>query len=318
MGMLVYFRNKLLQYLLVLFAASIILFILVRLNPTDPVAVIVGGKQTSPETVANIRSSFNLDKSLPVQYGLWLGGALKGNFGTSFKYRQSVTTLILDRLPVTGGIVLFSSLILLVIAIPSGIITAIKKNTWIDTTISVIQLVLVSSPPFLTSILMIWFLAIAAPGFRFTGSFATFSQYVQRISLPSVALAISLIALTARLMKSGMTEQLQSNYYTAAVAKGLPPAKVALRHCLKNAIIPVIAVFGIQLGYLIVGSVLVENVFSLSGLGSIFIEGVKAADYPLVQGITILMVFFFMTTSFLLDIIYGIIDPRIRAGEGRP
>jgi peptide/nickel transport system permease protein len=309
-----YIRDKLLQYILVLFSASVILFIMVRLNPTDPVATIVGGKRTSPETVANIRASFNLDKPPFIQYFIWAKGVFRGNFGISLKYRQEVSTLIAERLPVTGGIVILSSLILLLIAVPSGMITAVKQNRWPDTLISVAQLFLVASPPFLTSILMIWLLTIIAPGFRFTGSFANFGQFLQRISLPSLALAFSMIAFTSRIMKAGMVEQLGSNYYTAAIAKGLPSSKVALRHCFRNAVIPVVAVFGIQFGALIVGSVLVETVFSLSGLGTVFMEGIRSADYNLVQGITMLLVFVFMTISFLLDIVYGLIDPRIRAG----
>jgi peptide/nickel transport system permease protein len=307
-----YILNKILQYVIVLFAASVIVFVMVRLNPADPVAVILGGKQTTPETVANIRASFNLDKPPVSQYGIWVSGIFKGDLGNSFKYRQSVTDLIRERLPVTGGIVILSSLILLLVAIPSGIITAVKQNSWLDTAISVIQLVLVASPPFLTSILMIWIITMVAPSFRFTGSFSNFGEFLQRISLPSVALAFSMIALTSRIMKSSMIEQLQSNYHMTATAKGMPPLKVVIRHCLKNAIIPVITVFGTQFGILIVGSVLVESVFSLAGLGSILMEGIKASDYPLVQGITMLLVFVFMTISTILDILYGIIDPRIR------
>jgi peptide/nickel transport system permease protein len=229
-----------------------------------------------------------------------------------------VSALIRERLPVTAGIVVLSSLILLIIAIPSGIVTALRQNSPLDTLLSVIQLVLVASPPFLTSILMIWVITMIAPGFRFTGSFLNFGQFLQRIILPAVALAFSMIALTSRIMKSSMVEQIQSNSHTAAIAKGLPPWKVALGHCLKNAIIPVITVFGTQFGILIVGSVLVESVFSLAGLGSILIEGIKASDYPLVQGITMLLVFVFMSISTILDILYGIIDPRIRIhGGGR-
>ncbi|GHV96078.1 peptide ABC transporter permease [Spirochaetia bacterium] len=311
-----YLRDKLLQYVIVLFAASVIVFIMVRLNPADPVAVILGGKQSTPETVANLRASFNLDKPYITQYTLWITGVFKGNLGSSFKYRQQVSALIGERLPVTAGIVILSSLILLLIAIPSGIITAVKQNSIIDTGISVIQLILVASPPFLTSILMIWIITVIAPTFRFTGSFSNFGQYLQRIILPSIALAFSMIALTSRIMKTGMVEQLDSNYRMAAVAKGMPFTDVVIRHCLKNAIIPVITVFGTQFGILIVGSVLVETVFSLAGLGSILIEGIKSSDYPLVQGLTMLLVFVFMTISTLLDIVYGLIDPRIASHRG--
>lgn len=307
-----YLGNKLLQYVTVLFVTSIIIFAMVRLNPADPVAVIVGGKQTTPETVANIRHEFNLDKSVFEQYGIWITGIFQGDMGVSFKYRQPVSSLIGERLPVTAGIVIIATLIAVLVAIPTGIITAVKQHSALDTGISVLQLILVAFPPFLTSILMIWIISKVAPGITFTGSFTSFGQYLQRISLPAIALAFSMIALTSRVMKSSMIEQLQSNYHTVSVSKGLSPRQVVLRHCLKNAIIPVITILGTQIGILIVGAVLVENVFSLAGLGSILIDGIMASDYPLVQGITMLMVFVFMTISTVLDILYGIIDPRIR------
>lgn len=307
-----YIGNRALQYAIVLIASSIIIFFMVRLNPTDPVAVILGGKQTTPETIANIRADFHLDKSYVEQYRIWVFGIFRGDLGMSFKYRQAVSSLIRDRLPVTGGIVILSSLILLLVSIPTGIITAVRQNSALDTVISVIQLILVACPPFLTSILMIWIITLAAPAFPFTGSFTNPGQYFQRIILPSVALAFSMIALTSRIVKSSMVEQIQSNYHMTAVSKGMDPWAVIMGHCFKNAIIPVITVFGTQFGILIVGSVLVESVFSLAGLGSILMEGVKASDYPLVQGITILLVFVFMTISTVLDMVYGIIDPRIR------
>lgn len=304
--------RKLVQYIIVLFCASLIIFGMVRLNKTDPVSVIVGGKQTTEETVANIRRDFNLDKSLPEQYKIWISGIFHGDFGISFQYRQSVSELMVRRLPVTAGIVILATLIAVMIAIPTGILTAVKQNTPVDTIISTIQLILVASPPFLTSILMIVCVSIAAPSYAFTGSFKTFGEFLSRISLPSVALAFSMIALTSRVMKTSMVEQLQANYRVVATSKGLSDKKILWKHCLKNALIPVITILGTQIGILMVGSVLVEEVFSLAGLGSILIDGVKAADYPVVQGITMLMVFVFLTISTILDILYNVIDPRIR------
>lgn len=304
--------KKLLQYVIVLFCASLIIFGMVRLNKTDPVSVIVGGKQTTKETVESIRRDFNLDKSLPEQYAIWITGIFHGDFGTSFQYRQSVSELIARRFPVTAGIVLLSTLIAIIIAIPTGILTAVKQNTPIDTFLSIFQLILVASPPFLTSILMIVCVSALAPGYAFTGSFNSFGEFLSRISLPSIALAFSMIALTSRVMKTSMVEQLQTNYKMVATAKGISDQKIIWVHCLKNALIPVITILGTQIGILMVGSVLVEEVFSLAGLGSILIDGVKAADYPVVQGITILMVFIFLTISTILDILYMVIDPRIR------
>jgi peptide/nickel transport system permease protein len=302
------------QYAAVLFATSVIVFVMVRLNPADPVAVILGGRQTGPETVANLRREFNLDKGVAEQYVIWLSGVLRGDFGTSFKYRQAVTTLLRARLPVTAGIILLASVISIAISIPAGVVTAVKKNSILDTTVSVVQLVFVACPPFLTSILMIWVITAFAPSYPFIGAFSTFGQFLRRISLPSFALALSMLALTSRIMRAGMVEELGSNYRVTAVAKGLGKWRVVVGHCFKNAVIPMLTVLGIQIGNLIVGSVLVERVFSLAGIGSVFIDGVKSSDYPLVQGVTMMIVFVFMTISTILDILYGIIDPRIRAG----
>lgn len=307
-----YVFDKLLQYLIVLCAASLIIFFMVRLNKTDPVSVIVGGKQTTPETVANIRREFNLDRSLPEQYGIWVTNFLKGDLGKSFQYRQSVETLIANRSPVTAGLVVMATLISVLISIPTGIFTAVKHNSPADTVINVIELILVACPPFLTSIVMIWIVTTIAPTFSFTGSFKTFGEFIQRLSLPSLALAFSMIALTSRVMKNSMIEELHSDYALVAKAKGLSLSQTISQYCLKNAIIPVLTILGTQIGILITGAVLVENVFSLAGLGSILVEGIKAADYPVVQGITMLLVFVFLTISTVLDILYGIIDPRIR------
>ncbi|NCB91994.1 MAG: ABC transporter permease [Clostridia bacterium] len=311
--MVKFILKKLVQYVVVLFCASVIIFGMVRLNKTDPVSVIVGGKQTTAETVANIKKDFNLDKSNIEQYGIWITGVFHGDFGTSFQYRQSVSELVGRRFPVTAGIVILATLIAIVIAIPTGILTAVKQNTPVDTTLSIIQLILVASPPFLTSILMIVFATIIAPGYAFTGSFHGFGEFLSRISLPAIALAFSMIALTSRVVKTSMIEQLQSNYKVVATAKGISNTKIIWKHCLKNTLIPVITIIGTQIGVLLVGSVLVEEVFSLAGLGSILIDGVKAADYPVVQAVTILMVFIFLTISTIMDILYAVIDPRIRA-----
>lgn len=311
-----YVFDKLVQYVVVMFIVSVIIFVMVRLNPTDPVSVIVGGKQTTPEVVANIRSEFNLDKPYIEQYLIWMKGVLKGDFGTSFQYRQNVTSLILKRMPVTVGLVLLSSVIALIISIPLGMLMAIKQNTPLDTILSVIQLVLVACPPFLTSILIILLVSIFAPSISFTGSFNNFKEYISRITFPSIALAFTMIALTSRVMKTSMVDQLNQNYTLVAKSKGLSKTEVIMKHCMKNSIIPVITIFATQLGVLIVGTVLVENVFSLAGLGSILIDGVKACDYPVVQGIVLILVFVFITISTILDFLYAVIDPRIRVKGG--
>ncbi|MDR2162605.1 MAG: ABC transporter permease [Clostridiales Family XIII bacterium] len=310
--MLSYTLNRILQYVIVLAVASVVIFVLVRMSPTDPVAVILGGKQSSDETIANIRHEFYLDKSMPEQYSAWMSGLVRGDFGMSFKYRQEVSGLIASRMPVTLGIVGLAMLISLLVSIPAGILMAAKQHRWQDNLLSVIQLILVACPPFLTSIIMIWYLSVHDPTFAFTGSAQSPGEFLSRISLPALALSFAVIALLSRVMKSGMVEQIHSDYYMVARSKGMSPAAIIMNHCVRNAVIPVITVLGIEVGILLVGSVLVESVFSLSGIGTLLVESVKASDYPLIQGITMLMVFIFMTISTVLDILYGVIDPRIR------
>jgi len=307
-----YIIKRLLQLVPILFIVSVIIFSMVRLSNIDPVSLIVGSKRSTPEIIAQVKEKYNFNKPLPVQYGIWLSDLLKGDLGDDYKNKQSIASLISQSLPVTAGLVLFSSIIALLVAIPIGIITAVKKNTWIDKCLSIITLVFVSAPGFLTGIFLILVFSHIAPSFSFTGSFSTFGEYVQRLSMPSLVLAFGMIALISRITRSSMIKEHQSSYRLTATAKGLPSRIVILKHCLKNALIPVITVFGIQIGTLISGAVIVENVFSLSGVGSLLINGINDGNYPVVQDVTIILVVIFLFLSLLVDILYAAIDPRIR------
>ncbi|MCR5671974.1 MAG: ABC transporter permease [Butyrivibrio sp.] len=308
----VYTGKKLLQMLSVMLIVSVMIFILVRLSKTDPLAAIVGGKQTTPEIMAQLRAKFGLDKSLFMQYITWITGIFRGDFGMSFKYQTEAGPLILARIPVTLGLVFFSSIIAMLIAIPGGVYASIKRDRAFDTSVSVISLVLAGCPPFLMSLLFILFLARFFPNYPFTGSFTTISEYFVRMAAPSIALSFTMIALAFRMMRSSMIEQMQSQYTMTALAKGVPRGKIAWRHNFRNAIIPVLSVVSIQIGSAIVGAVLVETVFSLSGLGTLLIDSIKASDYALEQDITLMLVFIFLLISMIVDILYAVIDPRIR------
>ncbi len=303
------------QFLLVLLAASLLIFFLVRASGIDPVAVILGGKQTSAETIANLRAKFGLDKTLVEQYLQWMGGMLRGDFGLDFKYQQPVWDLIAARLPVTLWLVGLSALISMAIAIPLGVLSAVKKNTWIDRGSSLFCLLATSCPSFFLSILLIALIARFAPQIPFTGGFYDFPSFCARIVLPAFCLALSMVALNARILRTGMITELQSGYVQMARAKGLRPRRVIWGHAFKNAVIPLITVSSIQIGSMLVGSVMVESVFSLAGLGELLVSAVQGSNYPVVQAITMLLVFVFLLLSTLVDILYVVIDPRIRAGK---
>lgn len=300
------------QLLISLLVASILVFVFVRLSNTDPVAVILGGKQTSPETVAAIREKFNLDKPMFQQYLIWIDGIFHGDLGLSFKYQTSINDLIGPRVLTTLGLVLAGSVMALVVAIPLGIFCAVKKHTIWDRAGSIFSLVLAGCPSFFVSILLILLITVVAPSYPFTGTYATFGEYCQRLFVPSIALACTMIALASRVMRSSMIEQINAPYTMTAMAKGVPQTSILFRHNLKNAVIPVISIVSIQIGSMVVGAVLVENVFSLSGLGTFLVDSITSSDYAVVQDITIMLVFLFLVISTVTDIIYAAIDPRIR------
>jgi len=234
-----------------------------------------------------------------------------GDFGQSYKFQQSVGSMITERIPVTLGLVGFSSIIGIAIAIPAGVLCAVKKNTWVDRIISIITIVLVSCPVFLVCILMILFLA-QMPGVNFTGTYTNVHEYLERILLPSVALSFGMLALVSRVTRTSMIKELKSKYVETAEAKGISKKQIIFKHAFKNAIIPVITVMSIQIGAMVVGSVLVENVFALPGLGSLLINAINTSDYPIVQSVMLLLVAVFLILNLIVDIIYAIIDPRIR------
>lgn len=296
------------QMILVLLAVSVLIFAMIRITPSDPIASMTKGKNVSEETKQELRVHYHLDKSAPEQYLIWIGGVLHGDFGESYQYKQSVDFLIGERISTTLGLVLLSGILAMVVAIPVGVISAVKMNTWLDKLLSTLTLIFVASPVFLTALVLMlvfalklkWFPAIYQGG------------SIREMILPAVALAMNMVALTSRITRTSMIEQLNSDYIRTATAKGIPRSRVILTYALKNALIPIITVTSIQVGSMLVGAVLVESVFAMGGLGDLLITGIKAADYPIVQGVTLLMVFVFLCINLLVDILYAVLDPRIR------
>ena len=310
--MIKFIAKRILQLILILFAASVLIFCMVRITPSDPVSSMTKGRRISGETREALEKQYYLDRSLPEQYIIWITNALHGDLGDSFEHRQSVNSLIAGRLPTTIQLVIMSAILALVIAIPVGIISAVKMNSVTDRLLSVFTLIFVASPVFLTAIILMLVFALHLQLFPSFGSGSNWVENLRYLFLPSLALGMNMVALISRITRSNMIEQLNSNYATTALAKGIPYWKVVMKHCLKNALIPVITVASIQIGSMIVGAVLVENVFALGGLGDVLIDGVKSADYPVVQGITLMMIVVFLLINLIVDIAYAAIDPRIR------
>ena len=315
-GMGVFIGGRVLQFVLILLAASVLIFAMSHISQIDPVAVILGGKQTSAETIAALREKFHLNDSLPQQYITWITGMLRGDFGLDFKYQQPVWDLIVGRLPVTLSLTVFSSVQAMIIAIPLGVYSGVKSNTGLDRGASLFSLLTMACPPFFISVLAIYIVSNVAPGISFTGTFHTIGQMIDRLWLPCLCLALGMIALAQRIIRSSMIDEMKSPHIQMAQAKGLPQKTVVWKHAFKNALVPLITVCGIQIGSMLVGSVLVESVFSLAGLGGLLVSAVQTSNYPVTQAITMLMVFIFLLISTVTDILYAVIDPRIRTGKG--
>lgn len=307
-----YILKRLLSLIPVLLFTSFLVFGLVRLAPGDPALIMVGGRRTSEETLAAIRQKYGFDQNVFTQYVRWAGNALRGDMGESFRLKQQVSGLIAERLNITLKLILFSAVLSLLIAIPLGILAAVYKNTWIDYIASLIALLGLSSPVYFSGIILILIFAYTLGWFPALGVGKGFWDQLHHLVLPASALALNMAALTSRMTRSSMLDVLSNDYIRTAKAKGVGFAKVVLRHGFRNALIPVITVAALQLGFLFVGSVLVEFTFGLGGLGSLITDAIQNRDYPVVQGTTLFLVVVFVLLNLVTDLLYAVIDPRIR------
>ena len=315
-----YILKRIIFLVPILLVVSVLIFFLIRLTPSDPIGSITTGRRISDETRAALTAQYNLDKSLPHQYYIWISNALKGNLGDSFRHRQPVGVLLAARLPTTIQLVVMSAVLAILLAIPAGIISAVKRDTVIDRIISTFMIFSVSSPVFLNAILLMLIFVFKLMWFPAFGTGRNFTENLYYMFLPALALSLNMVALIGRIIRDRMIGELKSNYALALTAKGTPYRRIVMTHCLKNTLIPVITVGGVQIGAMVVGAVLVENVFALGGIGALLIEGIQASDYPVVQSIMLFLVGLFLVLNLIVDIIYFIIDPRIRASgnTGRP
>ncbi len=307
-----YIFKRTLQMLVTIVIVSVLIFTVVRITPTDPIASITKGKPISAETKMALEKEYNLDQSMPMQYVNWVKGMFHGDFGKSYQMKESVSSILSVRMMTTVQLVLMSSVIIVLLAIPLGMLSAAKMNTLLDQSLTVVSLVLVSSPPFFTGLLMMLLFTMGWPIFPTFGTAGGFIENIRYLALPAIALAAVRMALIMRITRSNMVEQLSANYVQTATAKGLPKRKVVYKHALKNAAIPILTVTSLELAGMLGGSVMVEKVFSLNGVGSLLADSISKSDYPVIQSVTLLMVIVFLVSNFIVDILYAVVDPRIR------
>lgn len=302
----------------ILFLVSIMIFSLVHITPGDPARMMLGQEATE-EAIEALRARLGLDLPLYQQYLNWAGGILQGDFGNSLKDNTPVLTVLMQKIPVTIQLSIFAFLISLLIAVPAGIIAATRKGTFWDYASTTFALSGVSIPPFFLGILFIYLFAIILGWFPPSGYVPIWEDWKQSILLmvlPAFAVGIRLSAEITRMLRSSMLEVLGADYIRTAYAKGLLGKPVIIGHALRNALIPVVTVSGLQLATFLGGAVITETIFAIPGIGRLVVDAILTRDFPVVQGAVLCMALAVVIINFLTDILYSILDPRIKLSGG--
>jgi peptide/nickel transport system permease protein len=293
---------------------SVLVFVVVRVLPGDP-ALIIMGTEGSPEAAARLRQALGLDRPLLVQYLDWIGRALRGDLGRSIQYDVPVGSLIGSRLAVTVPLTLLAAGFMVAVAIPVGVFAATHQRRWGDYLVMVLSQVGVAVPAFWAGLLLVLLFSVKLGWFQ-SGGFDGWGQgagpALRQLLLPALALGLFQVAVVARTTRSAVLEVLREDYVRTARAKGAAERVVLFRHALRNALIPVVTVAGVQLGQLMAGSIILESVFYLPGLGRLALGAISARDLPVVQGVVLFVASVIVTINVAVDLLYGVLDPRIR------
>lgn len=301
-----YIRRRLLQSIIVVWGVSVLVFFLLRLAPGDPVVMLLA-ESASPAQIAAARAKWGLDKPIPVQYAVFLGRALQGDLGDSLFFQQPAIEVLFERMPATlqlsGAALLFS----LSVAIPIGMLSALRRDSFWDYLGTGLAMLGQAIPPYWLGIMLILLFSVTLGWFPTSGR-----GTVWHLVLPAVTLGSVLMALITRLVRSGMLDVLGEDYVRTARAKGLTERTVIIRHALRNILIPLVTVIGLQLGALFGGAVITESIFAWPGVGRLALQAISARDYPLVQASVLIISIVYVFLNLAVDIIYVYLDPRIR------
>ncbi len=327
--MLKYIVRRLFSLVFILLGVSIIVFLLVHLAPGDPVRIMLGEDATEAD-VERLNRIYGFDRPLPVQYFIWLGNALQGDLGTGIRSNLPVTLLIFERMPATIELALWSLVLAIGVGIPLGVVSAVRRNSWIDFGSMFAALIGVAAPNFWVGLILLSQIALYVPwlpigsrGPSFPEAllaivtrldFVVFWDHFRYVLLPALALGTSIMALITRLTRSSLLEVLGRDYVRTARAKGLREFTVVYGHALKNALLPVITVVGVQFGALLGGSIVIEVVFAWPGVGRLIVSAISQRDFPVVQGSVLMLAVVFALVNLLVDLSYSLVNPRIRYG----
>jgi peptide/nickel transport system permease protein len=312
--MTAYLIRRILQMIPVVLLAAAIVFTVFRLIPGNPIQVMLG-PNPRPEAVAALRQQFGFDKPIPVQFVRWLGQAIQGNLGKSFINEQSVVSLTIEKLPATLELAVLGMFLGTLVGVPAGLLTALKQDTWLDLVGRVLSLAGFCTPQYWLAILLVILFSLTL-GWLPPGGYVplseNLSQNLRRVLLPAITLALPIAAEQMRFLRSSMLEVIRQDYIRTAHAKVLGYRVVVARHALKNALIPFLTIVGLQLGFSLGGSVIVEQIFAWPGIGWLTIQSITVRDYAVVQGVVMFSAIVFLLANLLVDVLYTLLDPRIK------
>ena len=321
-----YILKRLLQIIPTILMITLVVFAMMHTIPGDPIIALLGDAY-SEEDAMQLRQAYGLDKPLVVQYVIWLGKLVHGDWGTSILTSRPVLQDVLLRLPVTVELIALAMAVALLIAIPAGILAALRQNTWADYTAMTSALAGISIPDFFLGILLLLVFSFALHGLLPSSGWVYWPGTcpslmcqesvwgnLRHAIMPALALGVGRAAILTRLLRASMLEIIRMEYVTTARAKGLANTAVILKHALKNALIPTVTIMGLQVGFLIGGAIVIETLFALPGLGTYGINAIIARDYQQVQGFILLVALCFVGINFVVDLTYSCLDPRIRYG----
>ena len=313
--MIAFVARRLIQMLPVLLLVMAMVFVVFRLIPGDPAQLILGSNP-NPEALAALRSKMGLDQPIPVQFARWLSSAIRGDLGTSRIDDQPVLTLVLSKFPVTFELAFVSMVLGCLIGIPAGIISAVKRDSWVDLVARVVGLFGFSVPNYWLAILLVIIFTLKLgwlPPAGYAAPSENLQAHLRYLILPAITMSLPIAAEQMRFLRASMLDVINQDYIRTARAKGLDPRLVVVRHALKNALIPFLTITGLQFGFLLGGSVVIEQIFSWPGIGWLTYQSISSRDYAVVQGTVLLGAVGFLLINLLVDIGYSVLDPRIRA-----
>jgi len=312
--MLRFVARRMAMLVLTLLVASFAIYASLSIAPGNPLSVLTGGRTLPPEAVATLKARYHLDEPLPAQYWHWLTSALHGDLGDSIALRESVNTLIGQRAGVTLELVLYAAILIVLFGIGSGILAGLRRGA-IDMSVIATTTMFAAIPSFVAAIVLITVFAVKLGWFPALGAGTGVLDRLWHLTLPAIALALSALAIVARVTRVSVREEMRREHVQTAVSRGLPRRLVVRRHVLRNAAIPITTVTGITIASLIALSAVVERAFSLNGLGSALVNAAASKDFAVVQGISLVLVGAFVITNAVVDLLYAALDPRVALGS---